>query len=363
MLNKLRNKGMIIDDGLAIELLKARGYYNLVNRYKEEFFVSGTTEYLPGTHMVDLFYYHRVEDDLINILFKFTINFEQRFKEAMAFTLAKNFGLKMNNYLDPLRYRNKKQAQKITGFLRAEIERCTDNPTAYYKAEYGDLPPWIMFSNLSLGQSRMLFSVFPSDLTKYVVAELLPIHIDPTDWRETQPEHFIVEEWEDKRVLNTKTETDFHEALQKDVRELIELVRNMISIIKDFRNAFAHGHRVLDFHARQRLNFKSLRVFVGKKTFTDAEFFNDNLGKNDLFAFLLSLVVLMDKFDSLYLIDQLKTWEAANTQSKMSSNTFYKFIKSCHLPKDFVARLGQIEIEKSRKQRNEESQRWMDGFQ
>jgi hypothetical protein len=47
----------------------------------------------------------------------------------------------------------------------------------------------------------------------------------------------------------------------------------------------------------------------------------------------------------------------------MSSNTFYKFIKSCHLPKDFVARLGQIEIEKSRKQRNEESQRWMDGFQ
>lgn len=76
MIEKLHSKGLIIDDiQLSISILKSRGYYNLVNRYKEEFYNAGTKTYRENVHLTDLYYYHRVEDDLRNILFKFTINF------------------------------------------------------------------------------------------------------------------------------------------------------------------------------------------------------------------------------------------------------------------------------------------------
>ena len=72
---------------LAIELLKSRGYYNLINRYKHEFYTD-CNMYQEDTSIMDLYLFHRMEDDLRNILFRFTINFEQRFKESMSYTLA-----------------------------------------------------------------------------------------------------------------------------------------------------------------------------------------------------------------------------------------------------------------------------------
>ena len=102
MIDKLRQKGMIIDSNkIAIELLKSVGYYNLVNRYKSEFYLPGKKEYKENIHIEDLYYYHRIEDDLRNILFQFAIKLEQKFKESMAFIISKNFGVKRIEYLDP----------------------------------------------------------------------------------------------------------------------------------------------------------------------------------------------------------------------------------------------------------------------
>lgn len=355
MIQKLHDKGMIIDDvPLAIELIKARGYYNLVNRYKAEFYKPNSKEFKSNTHLIDLFYYHRIEDDLRNILFKFTINFEQRFKEALSFSLAQNLGLKTEDYLDPMKFRNKEKAKSITKFILNNIDKCMDNPTYYYKKEYGQIPPWIALSNLTLGQSRMLFSIFPYGMSKYVASELLPIHDMFAEYHEPQPQYFIVEGWGDPRVLKAKSDEDFYKAIENATNELIEFFRNMLSIINDFRNAFAHGNRVIAFHSRQSLNYKTLKVFVNEKAVSQNEFFNQNIGKNDLFACLISLILTMDKFDARYLIGQLETWEQDNTQTKIESASFYRFIKSCGLPKNFVERLKNIKIERSKKQKNQE---------
>ncbi|MCP0886975.1 Abi family protein [Ligilactobacillus sp. WILCCON 0076] len=341
MINKLRDKGMIIDNEyLAIELLKSRGYYNLINRYKEEFTIPNTKNFQPNTHITDLYYYHRIEDDLRNILFKFTINFEQRFKETMSYILAKQLGVSPKKYLDPINFRNKRKAKSITSFILMQVEKCNDNPTKYYKDEYDYVPPWIMLSNLSLGQTRMLFSIFPYSMTKYVVSELLPIHNYRNKKYDYQSSLRLVAY---ENMGNIRNDSD----IDKFVLQLIETTRNMITIIKDFRNAFAHGNRIVNFHSSQSLKYNSLNIFIKENTVTRKEFFNNGLGRNDLFAFLISLILLMDKYDSIYMIDQLSIWEKNNTKSQHSKTSFYKFIKSCRLPTNFIQRLEKIEIEKT----------------
>lgn len=361
MLKRLRDKGLSIDNpALDIELLKARGYYNLVNRYKEQFQSEKDGLFPPHTHLTDLYYYHRVEDDLINILFKFTISFEQRFKEAMAFILARNFGLTLEEYLDPLKFRNRNKRQKITSFILKQVKECSDNPTAYYKKEYQQVPPWIMLSNLTLGQTRMLFSIFRMKQTKYVVGELLPIHSDLYSWRSLEPETFVKESLSFQELKEINNDDEFDNIIDKRVQALIELTRNMITVIKDFRNTFAHGNRLIGFRSRQQLNFHILKIFVSSKTVSDKEFYSQQLGKNDLFACMISLVLLMDKFDSMYFLDQLEAWEKSNSSTLESKNAFNKFIKSCNLPIDFVERLRAIPIELSQKQKDEQFRRWQE---
>lgn len=360
MIDKLRSKGLLIDSNtLAIEILKSRGYYNLINRYKEEFYITGKKKYREDVRITDLYYYHRIEDDLRNILFKFTINFEQRLKEAMAFTLAQNFGTKQHQYLDPYKFRNKSKAQSITKFLLNSIRECTDNPTKYYKNKYGNVPPWILLSNTTLGQTRMLFSIFPLKLTEYVVGELLPIH-ENFNPQEPQPRSFIANNIDFS--THKVNEEEFEKLIEQQTQNLIELTRNMLTIITNFRNTLAHGNRLIHFKANQKINLKTIRTFVPCSVFSDEEFYHRDLGKNDLLAFIVSLMTLMDKYDSLYLLEQLKAWKKANTQSEFSKKTFDEFIDSCGLPHNFVERLRNINIESTQRKRNRDFHKWYDSF-
>lgn len=355
MIEKLHSKGLIIDDiQLSISILKSRGYYNLVNRYKEEFYNAGTKTYRENVHLTDLYYYHRVEDDLRNILFKFTINFEQRLKEALAYILAKKFGVKTEDYLNPTNYRRKNKAISITNFLKANIDTCNDDPTKYYKKEYNQVPPWILLSNTSLGQTRMLLSIFPRQMTEYVAGELLPVH-KLESYKEPQPyffiKEFIFDEYIDRDDIDDK---QINELIDSGVRDLLELTRNMITIIYNFRNNLAHGSRLIHFKASQKLNLKSLRLFANEAVFSDKEFLNNNLCRNELFAFMSSLVILLDKYDSKYFIEQLASWEKINTSTEIEKENFSKFITSCGLPNNFVTRLRNIKIEKTIQEQNQD---------
>lgn len=360
MLNKLRDKDLILDsDFLSIEILKSRGYYNLINRYKSEFSKEDNLHFEENVHITDLYYYHRVEDDLRNILFKFTINFEQIFKESMAYIISKDIGVETDQYLDFSNYRNYTKARKITKFISHQMEKCTVNPTLYYKKEYGDVPPWILLNNLTMGQTRMYFSIFPLKLTTYVVEQLLPMQ-DAMPSAHKNLSDFVFNEVLRYRPTDNLNEADFEKLEERSKMEMIELTRDMISIIVDFRNNLAHGSRLIHFTSRQSLNNDALRIFASNKVFSDSEFYSQGIGKNDLFSFIISLIILMDKFDSLYLIDQLDAWQKNNTRTQLSKQAFYHFLKSCNLAPDFISRLKKITIDKTGKQQNEEFNRRFD---
>ncbi|WP_420223145.1 Abi family protein [Pediococcus acidilactici] len=356
MLDKLRKKDLIIDSNtIAIEILKTRGYYNLINKYKSEFYIPGTTRFKENTSLTDFYWYQRLEDDLRNILFKFTITFEKKVKESMAFILAKEFGVSINDYLDPYKFRNKSKAISITNNLKKSIESCLNNPTLYYKNEYGDVPPWIMLSNITLGQTRMLFSIFPKKLTSYVVYEMLPTKAnDSRSIRVPSRLDYYVMDFMHYSHKDMENDHVFNKATQKWVSLLIEFYRNMFTLINEFRNNLAHGNRLMHYYSRQELKYSHISIYASEKVISKNEFFEKSLGKKDLFAFMMSLIITLDRYDSLYLIEQLSAWKATNTSAPDTKKVFDSFITSCGLPSDFIERLKKIEVEKTNKQANKE---------
>lgn len=348
-------KNLVIESRrLATELLKSRGYYNLINRYKHEFYTDNNL-YQDNTSIMDLYLFHRMEDDLRNILFRFTINFEQRFKEAMSYTLAQNFGIYEADYLDPLKYRKNKRnkAISIMGEICDIAFHSTNNPTQYYRRNYDSIPPWIVLSNTSLGQARMWFSIFPTKLTDYVVSQLLPIHgfFSLSDADNLYEFKNSLISFEELKII--KTDAEYDRIIRERFNTYIDLFKSMLNLIHTFRNNLAHGNRLIHFTVKRPLNIRPLRKFANTDVFTDNEYYKNKLSKNDLFAFIVSLMILLDKYDSLYLLDQLKSWKERNSTDPKMELSFKKFINSCNLPINFIERLSHISTESVYQENNQ----------
>ena len=77
---------------------------------------------------------------------------------------------------------------------------------------------------------------------------------------------------------------------------------------------------------------------------------------------MLSLVITLDRYDSIYFIQQLEAWKKANTSAPDTKKAFEAFIKGCGLPDNFIERLRKIDIEKTNKQANEEFNKTLYSF-
>lgn len=88
-------------------MLKSRGYYNLVNRYKSILYEKISNIYKINSSLVEMYLYSRMEDDLKNILFRFTINLEQEIKENISYIMSLELGIDPKDYLNPKKYRSR----------------------------------------------------------------------------------------------------------------------------------------------------------------------------------------------------------------------------------------------------------------
>lgn len=348
LLDNLRDHGLTItNNGLAIEMLKSRGYYNLVNRYKNSLYEKNKNQYRPNSSLTEMYQYSRMEDDLKNILFRFTINFEQEVKENMSYIMAKNFGVNQKSYLDPHNYRSRhyKRTVSIISQIYNVSTDSENNPTKYYRDNYECIPPWILLNNLMFGEMRMLYSIFPNKMKRYVVRQLLL----PSPKDELSYDNFTMRAFskKDQDIINKEERElqkwpvpSYIKATIKAENDVIELFQTILKTINAFRNTLAHGGSIANFHAYQNLNLKYIKYFISNG-FTDSEFKNKNLG-NGIFGVFVCLLLTLDKYDALFLIQKLKDWKKQNTENVDQQRMFINFVRFCNLPDDFIERLEKI---------------------
>lgn len=354
-LDHLRDHGLIItNDRIGIELLKSRGYYNLINRYKKDLYRKNKHEYPTQTTLEDLYKYHRIEDDFRDILFRFTLNVEQCLKESMSYTISENLGIDPKNYLNPHNYnsRHAKRTENILYAFEKIINKPRTEPMRYYKKNYDVIPPWILLNDAMLGETRMLFGILPYKMKTYVVKTMFPFlnqnYGSRPDNYDDEWNEYLFYQIEGKLEEKVDIENDdpalvdrVSKQLENSfINELIELFSTTIRSINDFRNALAHGDRIVHFQSRYNLKFNQVNLIV-KDYFTKNNFNKKKLG-NGIYGILLILLFLLDKYDALLLIQKLKDWQYRNTRTYNDKKAFNLFIKNCNLPPNFTKEINEI---------------------
>ena len=350
LLDNLREHGLnITNNGLAKEILRSRGYYNLVNRYKNILYEKNKNIYKVNSSLVEIYLYSRMEDDLKNILFRFTINLEQEIKENMSYILSRELGVDPKDYLNPRKYRNRHYSKTVN--ILSQVEKVTkteNNPTKYYRENYECIPPWILMNNVMFGQMRMFYGIFPNKMKRYVVRQILipPKYeedrkmefklraIPKKVWKEIDKEQLEKHQWNGPIYKKAQLQAE---------NDVIELFQTMLKIINSFRNTLAHGGSISNFNSNVFLQLKYIRYFC-RCGFTDNEFKNKNFG-NGIFGVLLILLMTLDKFDAAFLVQKLEDWKKQNTKNIDQQRAFNTFIDNCGLPIDFIDRLKDIRRE------------------
>lgn len=177
-------------------------------------------------------------------------------------------------------------------------------PTQYYRNNKNHIPPWILFKNISFSTAIDLYSFLPSKL-------------------KTE----LVEDWIDDSDCSLENKK--------------ELLKNSIHIVRQFRNAIAHNNNFASFKtSKSKLNLNILPNRI-KSTMLDENDLN-NLGINDIYSMILSILLLSKNEDLYFLHDMLSLLPKNSTISKggESQESIYRdYLKLANLPEDFELRL------------------------
>lgn len=278
LVHGLKDKGLTIpkgDEHQIIQHLKRHNYYSIVNGHKDIFIdkTSIKEKFLPDTYFNDLMHMYKLDQDIKNNLFQYILEIEISLKSKLAYIIGNNIGVKeptvindqgkyirfdfKGSYLDK-KYYHPSASMSFLASIAKTIYKTRNNPTKHYRNNKNHIPPWIAFENLYLYQIK--------DLCKYL----------STDNKKEFGSLFSYIYDSNNHALS------------------FEHILNSIGIIHEFRNQVAHGQRFYNYKADDSyLSYKNMQSIFSFDIVRPSEY-DRGIGKNDIFALLISLIILID---------------------------------------------------------------------
>ena len=300
------------ENRLSKILLESISYYDLVNGYKDCFMKC--EKYQNDMSLMDLFYFRIFDMNFQNIFFKYSIYAENSFKTKLSYILSKEYGESADDYLKKENFKTKEN-NKSKEHLEQTLENikevlCNsfDEPTNHYRKNHNHVPAWILLKNVTFNDSINLFS----HLRKALKLEMINRFFSHDDF----------------------TDDDY-----------IRLFKNMITIIRKFRNRIAHNYKVITYRIESKYQLYQKNMFkinpYGLMRWKDFK----KVGKDDMFAMILSLVVILDNpLLVKSFIDELNLL-LNNDYSNFSTNIMEEYKKITGLPLDLDKRISQIDFD------------------
>lgn len=234
----LKSRGIQFDDEeYAKKMLYKIGYYNLINAYKNLFlarsapetFVSDTKfEYFVVAHDLDFAYRQIILARIIGI--------ENSLKSIIAYEFAQKYGATGYNDIANFKSRGQNDVVRLQTTIQKMIRKALNsglrNSPSYdcvlhHKQNHGEIPIWVLFRILYLGQFALFYECLTDDLKNTICAN-------------------ISDKFE---VMITR-------------RDLY----NYLKILEVMRNVCAHGQRVYNFTTRYTVSTQNqhLRTLLAK---------------------------------------------------------------------------------------------------
>ena len=303
---------------LEKEFLKTISYYDLINGYKDCFMINGKFQ---NENILTLFNFSYLDKRFQNILFMYSIYVENIFKTKFSNLIAKNKGVEYGQYLDINKYTvsNPKRKNKLLKTLSDIIaihsgtSDYDDNPTKYYRKNHNHIPPWILFKNVKFTTVIDLLSFLNKNEKLEIINEYPAFN--------------------SSRISND---------------EKLEMFKNMLSIVRKFRNKIAHNYKfvgeTLDKTSIHLVNLIKIDPFgiIKKKDIKIRR------GASDVFGMYISILFLLGTsfLNILFLTETLNFKSILNIENL--SNQVKKYLYNCNFPDDFFKRIETIIIKEKK---------------
>lgn len=247
-----------LNESLARQSLTNYGYYEIVNGYKyftieldseEEIYKDGET----FEHMLALY---ELDKDIRKGIIEATMEIELSLRTAIGYVVAKDIGVKKEQYLNRKNYnqgKKNKRGYEIDQLIHKLNKIYNDNsePYKHYRETHGHIPPWILLKGTTLGNLVTMCKLLKPAQKEQVISTCLTI-----------PKEFITEE----------VKATFSEILY---------------LVLAFRNRSAHSGRLFNYHSEKYSI--SYREFFHKRMGISEAGYRKGAGKNDLYTLFNSL--------------------------------------------------------------------------
>lgn len=301
-LKNVYNLKVIGNSNVELMLLNTISYYDLINGYKDCFMKEN--KFKDNITLSNIFVFNTTDRRFQNILFMYSVYVENIFKTKMAYLIGKTRGVEGSQYLDINKYsssnptRNKKLQDTIKEMLLIH-NKSKDDPTKYYRYKHNHIPPWILFKNTKFTTIIDLFSFLKKEEKLSIISEY---------------EYFKT----DKISDNDK----------------IEMFKNMITIIRKFRNKIAHNYKIIGVTLEKTsLHLRNVS-YISPFKFLSTNDIKKRRGEKDLYAMIISLFFLLEPlFLKLFFSNELENFRFRNSD---------QYFKECNFPNNFKENMKKI---------------------
>ncbi len=279
-IKRLQSRGLSVSDiKSAKKVLSRENYYNVINGYKMPFLkkdLNGSLNlpeaYIKDCDFIEICSLHNLDRDLRLLLLGFLLKFETNFKTSCAYNFSDKFRMDYA-YLNAENYSRVKNdlsnVLKNLAQLSAEINRNTNvrSPKSVYIGHYiekhDSVPLWVLVSSLTIGNMSYFYNAIDEDL-KEVIA----------------------------RDFSTQYKQEYGSKEKISSGEMKQVVR----AVNLFRNVCAHEEVLYLFKLK-----KGIKSSLFSKYFNDERIDSATIEKNDLFALIaiLKLVLVKDEYFEL----------------------------------------------------------------
>ena len=261
----LKSRNILFNDETKAEkILLNNNYYNIINGYKDLFLDSSNKDnYKLGTNFEEIYALYEFDRQLRNIFLEYILKIENSLRSLIAYYFSYEYGndnyLKLENFETfentnvtfEKKMQNIKFIQSLIGNINKNIAKNIDNKYInHYIVNYGFIPMWVLVNILSFGEICNFY-----------------------------------------RLMKQRERTKI--AIEFNINE--NDLYSLLNILNKTRNLCAHDERLYNYEYPTFTSINDTKYHqllnISK---TNARY---NMGKNDLFAVIISLKLLLPKDD------------------------------------------------------------------
>lgn len=264
-------------EGSRVKRILARdNYYSVINGYKDIFLdnnatlSSGEDYYVTGTTFFQIYGLYCFDCNLRSILLKALLQAEQNICTKVSYRFSEVYTsefshLNVNNFSKT----NLPKATELVSKLSNVTQRNARHTMfSHYLTTHQDLPLWVLVTKLTFGEITNFYKLITPNIQERILDD-----------------------------INKEYISEYRATITAPTSTLIPIFSEILDVLVGYRNVCAHGDRLYNH-----------RILGTKKTIKKLTYYfvsNPKGSESSVYGLLISLRLLLSRFDYKRLIDAL----------------------------------------------------------